>query len=262
MTVPSVTGQTEQAAGATLRSAGLDAVPSLHRARASAAAGDQPVAGRRHRGRRRARAWASSSRPGPATVPLMDVDRPHRGQGRGQARKARLQDEDRRPKPARPSQRASVIATEPPADTEVQEGTPVTVFVSSGPAPVHVPDVIGQTLEAAEATLTNAELAVGTVTKQVSSTQTAGTVLAQSPDHGQLGARRREGQPDGRQGPEGSRRPERRRRGRSGGREPRSSKPGFTPKTRTARDHRTVPGRAWCSSRARRPARRRARARR
>jgi serine/threonine-protein kinase len=44
-----------------------------------------------------------------------------------------------------------------------------------------VPDVAGQTLEAAQATLTNAELAVGTVTKRVSATQSPGTVLAQSP---------------------------------------------------------------------------------
>ncbi len=35
-------------------------------------------------------------------------------------------------------------------------------LVSSGPAPVNVPDVTGQTLEAAEATLTNAEFTVGT----------------------------------------------------------------------------------------------------
>ena len=51
-----------------------------------------------------------------------------------------------------------VIGTEPPAETEVQEGHVVTLLVSSGPAPVRVPDVTGQSLEAAEATLTNAEL--------------------------------------------------------------------------------------------------------
>jgi beta-lactam-binding protein with PASTA domain len=62
-----------------------------------------------------------------------------------------------------------VIATDPSAGNEVQVGSAVTVLVSSGPAPVHVPDVtVGQTLEAAEAALTNGELEVGTVTKQVS----------------------------------------------------------------------------------------------
>ena len=54
-----------------------------------------------------------------------------------------------------------VIGTEPPAETELQEGSSVTLLVSSGPAPVRVPDVTGETLEAAEATLTNAELALG-----------------------------------------------------------------------------------------------------
>jgi serine/threonine-protein kinase len=77
-----------------------------------------------------------------------------------------------------------VIGTEPPAEAEVQEGTQVTLLVSSGPAPVRVPDVTGQSLEAAEATLTNAELARGTLTRRVSSTQTPGTVLAQAPTAG------------------------------------------------------------------------------
>jgi beta-lactam-binding protein with PASTA domain len=55
------------------------------------------------------------------------------------------------------------------------------VFVSSGPAQVHVPDVTGQTQKAAEATLTTAGLAVGAITPQVSASQTPETVLSQSP---------------------------------------------------------------------------------
>ena len=78
-----------------------------------------------------------------------------------------------------------MIGTEPPAETEVQEGRLVTLLVSSGPAPIRVPDVTGQSLEAAEATLTNAELAVGTVTKQVSSTQARGYGARAVPGHGQ-----------------------------------------------------------------------------
>jgi serine/threonine-protein kinase len=77
-----------------------------------------------------------------------------------------------------------VISTEPPAGTELQLGSSVTMLVSSGPAPVRVPDVTGQSLTAAEATLTNAELAVGTVTQKVSTTQSPGTVLSQSPSNG------------------------------------------------------------------------------
>ena len=77
-----------------------------------------------------------------------------------------------------------VIATNPPAGTEKQLGSPVAVLVSSGPAPVKVPDVTGQSLSAAEATLTNAGLSVGTVTKQSSASQSPGTVLSQSPATG------------------------------------------------------------------------------
>jgi serine/threonine-protein kinase len=56
--------------------------------------------------------------------------------------------------------------------------------VSSGPAPVKVPDVTGQSLSAAEATLTNAGLQVGTVSKRASSTESPGTVLSQIPATG------------------------------------------------------------------------------
>jgi serine/threonine-protein kinase len=76
-----------------------------------------------------------------------------------------------------------VSATNPSAGTELQVGSPVTVLVSSGPAPVRVPDVTGQSQTAAEATLTNASLTVGTVTHRVS-TQSPGTVLSQSPATG------------------------------------------------------------------------------
>jgi beta-lactam-binding protein with PASTA domain len=57
----------------------------------------------------------------------------------------------------------------------------VTVFVSSGPAQVHVPDLTGQTQKAAEAALTTAGLAVGTITPQISAGQAPETVLSQSP---------------------------------------------------------------------------------
>jgi beta-lactam-binding protein with PASTA domain len=76
-----------------------------------------------------------------------------------------------------------VISTSPAAFTVAQLGSPVTVFVSSGPAPVKVPDVVGQSQSSAEATLTNAGLTVGAIAQRVS-TQTPGTVIAQSPQRG------------------------------------------------------------------------------
>jgi len=77
-----------------------------------------------------------------------------------------------------------VISTEPPAGTEVQVGSVVTMLVSSGPAPVNVPDVTGETLTAAEASLAEAKLALGTVTQKVSDTEPPETVLSQSPAGG------------------------------------------------------------------------------
>jgi len=79
-----------------------------------------------------------------------------------------------------------VIATEPAAETETHLGAHVTLLVSSGPAPVKVPDVVGETLAAAEATLKSNGLAVGAVTRRSSSTEPAGTVLSQSPANGSL----------------------------------------------------------------------------
>jgi serine/threonine-protein kinase len=66
----------------------------------------------------------------------------------------------------------------------VQVGSTVTLIVSSGPAPVRVPALTGETQTAAEATLSNDELALGTVTQRVSTTQQPGTVLSQSPGAG------------------------------------------------------------------------------
>ncbi len=93
-------------------------------------------------------------------------------------------------KPTRKSQASTtvksglVISSEPPAGTELQVGSSVTLIVSSGPAPVEVPDLTGQSRTAAEATLTNAKLLVGSITMQVSSSQAPETVLSQSPTTG------------------------------------------------------------------------------
>jgi len=82
-----------------------------------------------------------------------------------------------------------VIDTSPTAGAQPPIGTPVTLFVSSGPAAVHVPDVTSETVGQAKADL---EAAPGqfnpAVTYQVSSTATAGTVISQSPIGGSLEA--------------------------------------------------------------------------
>jgi serine/threonine-protein kinase len=70
--------------------------------------------------------------------------------------------------------------TDPPAGASEPVGYSVTLILSLGPAPVNVPDVTGKTLSDARTALTAQGLKVGTVTNQPSSTQTPGTVIAQS----------------------------------------------------------------------------------
>ena len=70
-----------------------------------------------------------------------------------------------------------VLSQSPPAGTTVNAGSSVNIVVSNGM--VNVPNVVGQTEEQARATLTNAGFNVQVVYQ--SSSQPAGTVLAQSP---------------------------------------------------------------------------------
>ncbi|HEX5852997.1 MAG TPA: PASTA domain-containing protein, partial [Solirubrobacteraceae bacterium] len=183
VTVPNVAAQSEQAAGASLRSAGLDPVPSLA-ASTTVPVGlvisQSPQPGSRVEKGSRVSIVVSG---GPASAALVDVAGLTVARAAAQLRKAGFKPASKAQ--ASPTVKAGrVISTEPPAGTEVQVGSTVTMLVSSGPAPVDVPDVTGQSLTAAEAALAEAELALGTVTEKVSTTQTPGTVLSQSPNGG------------------------------------------------------------------------------
>jgi beta-lactam-binding protein with PASTA domain/predicted Ser/Thr protein kinase len=183
VTVPDVTGQTEQAAVARLRRAGLTPALSLA-ANAKVASGlvlsEAPPHGSVvARGARVS--LVVSSGPGIAALPNV--------KGMTSARAVqRLTQAGFKPSVQSQSSatvgQGVVISTEPSAGAEAQAGSPVTVLVSSGPAQVHVPDVTGQSLPAAEAALTTAGLSAGTVTKQAAAEQSPGTVLTQSPSAG------------------------------------------------------------------------------
>ncbi|MEW1979837.1 PASTA domain-containing protein [Citricoccus sp. NPDC079358] len=75
----------------------------------------------------------------------------------------------------------SVIATDPQGGTEVRRFNTVLVTVSLGPELFEVPDLTGLEQDEAEATLQDAELALGTVTHEYSDTVEQGSVLSQSP---------------------------------------------------------------------------------
>jgi beta-lactam-binding protein with PASTA domain/predicted Ser/Thr protein kinase len=78
-----------------------------------------------------------------------------------------------------------VIDTSPSAGTTPPVGTKVTVFLSSGPAAVRVPDVTSETLSQAKAALEAPPGNFNVVsTSQVSSTASPGSVISQSPGGG------------------------------------------------------------------------------
>jgi beta-lactam-binding protein with PASTA domain/tRNA A-37 threonylcarbamoyl transferase component Bud32 len=78
----------------------------------------------------------------------------------------------------------NVIRTNPEAGTEVEEGSIVEVYVSSGAEEFPVPPLIGQTLEEAERLIEEAGLTVGTVTEQADADFAEGIVIEQSPGAG------------------------------------------------------------------------------
>jgi serine/threonine-protein kinase len=181
--VPNVTGQNEQAAAAALRRAGLTPVPSLAPSTTVPAGlliSESPRAGSLVSKGSRVQIVVSG---GPASELLLNVEGLSPAQAVAKLRQAGFKPTTHT-EPSTVVAAGKVIGTNPAAGTELQLGSPVTVLVSSGPEAVHVPNVVGQSLSSAEATLTNAGLAVGTVTKRVSSAQPANTVLAQSPAAG------------------------------------------------------------------------------
>jgi beta-lactam-binding protein with PASTA domain len=77
-----------------------------------------------------------------------------------------------------------IISESPSPGTQVSSGSAVNLIVSSGPAPVSVPNVVGDAQAAATTAITGAGLVVGTVTMQSSTTVAAGNVISESPAAG------------------------------------------------------------------------------
>jgi serine/threonine-protein kinase len=183
VSVPSVAGQSEQSAIARLREAGLQPVASSAPS-ASVASGrvisQSPSAGSRASSGSDVTIVVSS---GPGSAALGSYEGLSEAQAINKLRAAGFKP-SRKEQPSAKIAEGKVIGTEPPAGTELQVGSPVVVLVSSGPAQVHVPDVSGDSQSGAESALSAVGLSVGTVTQQVSSTQSAGSVIAQSPAAG------------------------------------------------------------------------------
>ncbi|HWG73448.1 MAG TPA: Stk1 family PASTA domain-containing Ser/Thr kinase [Acidimicrobiales bacterium] len=77
-----------------------------------------------------------------------------------------------------------VIGTNPPAGTQVTPGSAVTVYVSTGPAQVTVPNVDGQTLQQAQAMLSAAGLTPSVTEQPVTDPSQNNQVLSSNPAQG------------------------------------------------------------------------------
>jgi serine/threonine-protein kinase len=81
--------------------------------------------------------------------------------------------------------KGAVVRTDPAEGTPVPKGSPVTVYVSSGPGTVPIPSLVGQTRATAEAVLHD-QLGFGLTISLVNAGPTRkGLVVAQNPAGGQ-----------------------------------------------------------------------------
>ena len=77
-----------------------------------------------------------------------------------------------------------IIRQTPVAGTSVSLNSAINIVVSTGPATTIVPDILGLTQDAATTALTSATLTLGTVTEEFSDTIEVGKVMTQTPDAG------------------------------------------------------------------------------
>ncbi len=182
--VPSVKGMTEQAAGADTSHAGLNPVPSFAASstvKSGLVVSQTPPAG------------DTVSKGTQVTIVVSGRARQRGGRGRRRAHLLQALERLKKAgfKPTTKPQASStvpegrVIGTNPPAGTEIQLGSPVTVFVSSGPEPVKVPDVKGQSAVDRRRRTEERRAEGGNRSPSGSMAgQTAETVLSQSPGSG------------------------------------------------------------------------------
>ena len=181
VTVPSVAGQSEAAAGATLRGAGLVPVPALS-ANASVpngvVIGETPPAGSVVGKGTRVTFSVSA---GPGSSALLNVVGLTASQATAKLKAAGF-------KPTTETQSSvsvasgRVISTDPPAGTELQAGSQVTVLVSGGPAQTTRPQCRrGDPVPRPKRRSPMPSSTVGTVTQRETTERSPGTVLEQSP---------------------------------------------------------------------------------
>ncbi len=85
---------------------------------------------------------------------------------------------------ANEAEEGRVISTDPAANEQVDQGSTVTIFVSSGPGDVAVPNLIGVSEAQATAQLTDLKLVLAQTEQRFDDNAAAGVILEQSPAPG------------------------------------------------------------------------------
>ncbi len=181
--VPRVAGSSVQAASARLRSAGFetDVVRVKSTQPVDRVLQQDPSGGERARKGSTVTLTVSG---GPGTISLPSVDGLGQRKATAQLANAGLVVDRVEARADDTIAKGHVISSSPAAGTVVQRGSKVTLFVSSGPEQVDVPDVTGFTQDDAQAAL-GAQGFQSTATEQESDAADPGTVLKQSPAAGE-----------------------------------------------------------------------------
>ncbi|MEL6301892.1 MAG: PASTA domain-containing protein [Pseudomonadota bacterium] len=184
-TVPDVVGLTEAAAGTTLNNAGLVTGNVTQQSSSSVPAGQiisqNPAAGLQVNAGSAVDLVVSS---GPASVSVPNVVGLSQAAASSAITGANLVVGNVTTQTSNTVANGDVISQNPTGGTTVSEGSAVDLVVSSGPATVSVPNVVGQSQAAAEAAITGASLVVGAVSNASSNTVASGDVISQDPAAG------------------------------------------------------------------------------
>ena len=185
VTVPNVVGQTQGAAGNTLSGANLSVGNVTQQASGNVAVGNvisqNPTAGASVAPGSNVNLVVSS---GPAQVTVPNVVGQTQGAAGNTLSGANLSVGNVTQQASGNVAVGNVISQNPTAGASVAPGSNVNLVVSSGPAQVTVPNVVGQTQGAAGNTLSGANLSVGNVTQQASGNVAVGNVISQNPTAG------------------------------------------------------------------------------
>ncbi|MBV9659689.1 MAG: Stk1 family PASTA domain-containing Ser/Thr kinase [Acidimicrobiales bacterium] len=184
VTVPDVTGQQQDPALQTLRNAGF--VPNVVTQSSTTAQSGSVIstnpAGNTKAAQGSAIQVVVSSGQAQVTIPsLVGSDPASAGQQLGALG---LKVSKTQPEASTSVQSGLVTRTDPPAGTAVAAGTSVTIYTSSGPPQVKVPNVVGMSRDQADAALTAAGFQDQFTTVPVTNPQQNNAVVSQSPSAG------------------------------------------------------------------------------